>query len=98
MARRLPEQCELLDACATERDFQALAWQRMRRHAQAGTLQHMGLDAALAHPRVGAVLRAFAAQLRHQNDRDRAERQRAERWGQRVQSNGYGMRPVPRKA
>ena len=53
------------------------------------------LDDALAHPGVGRVVRGFAAQIERDAKTVERHQQRARRYGQAVQHNGYGYAPVP---
>lgn len=85
----------LVDAPITERDWHAKAWERLR-DVRAKRLG-WSLDDALAHPTIGGVVRAFAAQLRRQWEVDQLAAAKAARYGQKVHHNGFGYAPVPRK-
>ena len=83
----------LLPEAPCERDWQALAWQRMTRQR----LAHPGwsLDDALREPTVGRVLRLFAAQLARDAEILAQHAERAARYGTPVRHNGFGYVPVP---
>ena len=85
----------LIEAPITDRDWQALAWERMRDVR----LKRQGwtLDQALAHQTIGKVVRAFGAQLKRQWEADQLADSKAAKFGRKVQFNGYGYAPVPRK-
>lgn len=85
----------LVDAPVNERDWHALAWKRL---ADVRAKHHQWtLDDALAHPVIGRVIRAFGAQLRRQHEADQASAAKEAKFGRKVEWNGYGHRPVPRK-
>lgn len=84
-----------LDAPVTERDWHALAWQRL--HDVRAKHQGWTLDDALAHRVVGPVVRGYAASLRRAFEADQVRAEKEARYGRKVFHNGYGMAPVPKK-
>lgn len=86
---------DLVEALITDRDWQARAWERMR--DVRAKRQGWSLDDALAHPTIGKVVRAFGAQLRRQWEADQLAAAKSARFGRKVEWNGYGHKPAPRK-
>jgi len=86
---------DLVDVPITDRDWQALAWKRMH-DVRA---KHLGwsLDDALAHQTIGKIVRAFGRQLRRQHEADQQRAEKEALYGRKVQWNGFGHVPVPRK-
>jgi hypothetical protein len=87
------QQRALLDAAPTDADWQAEALRRLR--LGGCRLADCTLAEALAHDKLGRIVRAFAAQLRtQQRMRDEAA-QRARKYGRTVDTRGTGYRCPP---
>ena len=87
------QQPPLLEHLVTPRDWLARAWERLATYRAAHP--DWTLDDALAHPGIGRVVRGFAAQIERDAKTVERHQQRARRYGQAVQHNGYGYAPVP---
>lgn len=86
---------DLLDAPVTDRDWQARAWERMR--DLRATRQGWTLDQALEHRVIGAVVRAFGAQLKREAAEAARRAEKEAKFGRKVVWNGFGYVPASRE-
>lgn len=83
----------LIDPAPTARDWQARAWEHIRRSRP--RYAALSLDEALAQPVLGRVLRAYAAQLQRDAQAAAARAAREARFGRRMEWTGFGTRRMP---
>lgn len=84
----------LVEHPITDLDWQHMAWQRLAKTRD--RFRDLTVQQALDDPRLGRIVRGFAAQLKRDHEALQALQAKQARFGMKVEHNGYGYRPAHR--